>query len=67
MTEPMMPATLPTGQDNVWTNKGSLKDVPPGWYWVVFCVSFEKLDLGHLSSLLFDAKRGDATYYLSVM
>ncbi|KAG0291160.1 hypothetical protein BGZ96_005450 [Linnemannia gamsii] len=60
-TIPIGPATLKASSDAVWTNKGSLKDVPLGWYWVVFCVSFEGLDLDQISAMLFDARGGDAT------
>ncbi|KAG0266836.1 hypothetical protein BGZ95_002985 [Linnemannia exigua] len=56
----MEPLTLLTGQNKVWTNKGSLKDVPSGWYWVVFCISFDTLELGQLNTTLFDARRGNA-------
>ncbi|KAG0269066.1 hypothetical protein BGZ95_002201, partial [Linnemannia exigua] len=66
-TEPVMPATLHTGERNVWANKGSLKDVPAGWYWVVFCISFEKLDLNQVSTMLFDARRGNATNHITPM
>ncbi|KAK3841446.1 MAG: hypothetical protein J3R72DRAFT_156311 [Linnemannia gamsii] len=64
---PVMSAILKTGQKNVWTNKASLKDVPAGWYWVVFCISFDTLDLGQLSTMLFDARRGNATNHLTLM
>ncbi|KAK3831085.1 MAG: hypothetical protein J3R72DRAFT_248371 [Linnemannia gamsii] len=67
MDNPTEPVTLWTGEDKVWSNKGSLKDVPAGWYWVVFCISFDTLDLGQLSTMLFDAKRGNAMNHLNLM
>ncbi|KAF9902900.1 hypothetical protein EC991_004372 [Linnemannia zychae] len=66
-TEPVEPLALRTGDKNVWTSKASLAGITPGWYWIVFCVSFETLNLDHLSTLLFDVKRGNATDHLSLM
>ncbi|KAF9140196.1 hypothetical protein BGX30_006901 [Mortierella sp. GBA39] len=59
-TNPVEPATIRAIPSKVWTNKASLKDVPPGWYWVVFCVSFDGLDLDQITTMHFDAERGDA-------
>ncbi|KAF9273734.1 hypothetical protein BGZ88_003550 [Linnemannia elongata] len=64
-TIPVELATIRTSTDKVWTNKASLKDVPSGWYWVVFCVSFDGLDLNQISTMLFDAERGDALHNMA--
>ncbi|KAG0058827.1 hypothetical protein BGZ90_004758 [Linnemannia elongata] len=64
-TIPVEPASIRTSTDKVWTNKASLKDVPSGWYWVVFCVSFDGLDLNQISTMLFDAERGDALHNMA--
>ncbi|KAG9063127.1 hypothetical protein KI688_004727 [Linnemannia hyalina] len=57
---PVEPATIRASPGKLWTNKASLKDVPPGWYWIIFCVSFDGLDLDQITTMLFDAERGDA-------
>ncbi|KAF9156447.1 hypothetical protein BG015_005171 [Linnemannia schmuckeri] len=66
--DPVAPASLWTVREStgkLWTNKGSLKDVLPGWYWVVFCVSLDGLDLDQIRTMLFNAQRGDAMYRMT--
>ncbi|KAG0269068.1 hypothetical protein BGZ95_002203 [Linnemannia exigua] len=57
MDNPADPVTLWTGQDRKWTNKASLRYVPAGWYWVVFCISFGTLDFDQLNTMTFDVER----------
>jgi hypothetical protein len=63
---PSAPITLQT-DETAWTNKSLLRDIPPGWYWVIFCISFETLNLCHLSCLQFNADRRNGDGQPSLM